>query len=67
MMLTIIKDVIVGTPEMGGPIEYYYIGDMDVKFDTIAEDEQNKEPFFNFVFEAENFMDAKSKENWRNI
>merc|ERR1712074_357574 len=34
----------------------------DVKFDTIAEDEQNKEPFFNFVFEAEHFLDAKSKE-----
>ena len=31
---TIIKDIIVGTPEMGGPIEYYYIGDMDVKFDV---------------------------------
>ena len=35
---------------------------MDVKFDTIAEDEQNKEPFFNFVFEAEHFLDPKSKE-----
>ena len=29
----IIEDIILGTPEMGGPIEYYYIGDMDVKFD----------------------------------
>ena len=36
--------------------------DMDVKFDTIHEDEQNKEPFFNFVFEAEHFLDPKSKE-----
>ena len=35
---------------------------MDVKFDKIDEDEQNKEPFFDFVFEAENFWDAKSKE-----
>ena len=36
--------------------------DMDVKFDAIQEDESNKEPFFNFVFEAENFLDVKSKE-----
>ena len=36
--------------------------DMDVKFDAIQDDEQNKEPFFNFVFEAEHFLDAKSKE-----
>ena len=36
--------------------------DMDVKFDTIHEDEQNKEPFFYFVFEAEHFLDPKSKE-----
>ena len=35
--------------------------DMDVKFDAIQEDESNKEPFFNFVFEAEHFLDAKSK------
>ena len=35
---------------------------MDVKFDSIQEDESNKEPFFNFVFEAEHFLDAKSKE-----
>ena len=33
---------------------------MDVNFDNIEEDEQNKEPFLNFVFEAENFLDAKS-------
>ena len=26
---------------------------MDVKFVAIQEDESNKEPFFNFVFEAE--------------
>ena len=32
---------------------------MDVKFDAIQEDERNKEPFFNFVFEAEHFLDAK--------
>ena len=36
--------------------------DMDVKFDAIQEDESNKEPFFNFVFEAEHFLDVKSKE-----
>jgi hypothetical protein len=36
--------------------------DMDVIFDKIEEDEPTKEPFFNFVFEAENFLDAKSKE-----
>jgi len=36
--------------------------DMDVKFDAIQDDEQNKEPFFNFVFEAEHFLDVKSKE-----
>jgi hypothetical protein len=36
--------------------------DVDVTFDDIEEDEPNKEPFFNFVFEAENFMDVKSKE-----
>ena len=36
--------------------------DMDVKCDTVQEDEPNKEPFFNFVFEVENFLDAKSKE-----
>ena len=36
--------------------------DMDVKFDKIEEDEPTKEPFFDFVFEAENFLDAKSKE-----
>ena len=35
---------------------------MDVKFDSIQKDESNKEPFFNFVFEAEHFLDAKSKE-----
>ena len=35
---------------------------MDVKFDAIQDDEQNKEPFFNFVFEAEHFLDVKSKE-----
>ena len=35
--------------------------DFDVKFDEIEEDEPAKEPFFDFVFEAENFMDAKSK------
>jgi hypothetical protein len=35
---------------------------MDVKFDAIQEDESNKEPFFNFVFEAEHFLDVKSKE-----
>ena len=35
---------------------------MVVKFDSIQEDESNKEPFFNFVFEAEHFLDAKSKE-----
>ena len=32
--------------------------DIDVEFDTVQEDEQNKERFFNFVFEAENFLDA---------
>jgi hypothetical protein len=31
---SIIRDIIIGTPEMGGPIDYYYIGDMDVKFDV---------------------------------
>jgi hypothetical protein len=40
--------------------------DVDVKFDDIEEDESNKEPFFNFVFEAENFMDVKSKETLEN-
>ena len=40
--------------------------DVDVKFDDIEEDEPNKEPFFNFVFEAENFMDVKSKETLEN-
>ena len=35
---------------------------MYVKFDSIQEDESNREPFFNFVFEAEHFLDAKSKE-----
>ena len=35
---------------------------MDVKFDTIQEDEANKEPFFSFVFEAEHFLDTKAKE-----
>jgi hypothetical protein len=40
--------------------------DVDVTFDNIEEDEPNKEPFFNFVFEAENFMDAKSKEKLEN-
>ena len=36
--------------------------DLDVEFDEIKEDESNKEPFFNFVFEAEHFLDGKSKE-----
>ncbi len=36
--------------------------DVDVTFDDIEEDEPNKEPFFNFVFEAEHFLDVKSKE-----
>ena len=36
--------------------------DLDVKFDDIVEDDPNKEPFFNFVFEAEHFLDGKSKE-----
>ena len=36
--------------------------DVDVEFDEINEDESNKEPFFNFVFEAEHFLDNKSKE-----
>ena len=40
--------------------------DVDVQFDNIEEDEPNKEPFFNFVFEAENFMDVKSKETLEN-
>jgi len=31
---SIIRNIIIGTPEMGGPIDYYYIGDMDVKFDV---------------------------------
>ena len=35
--------------------------DFDVTFDEIEEDEPAKEPFFDFVFEAENFMNAKSK------
>jgi len=26
----ILKTLLVGTPEMGGPVSYYYIGDMDV-------------------------------------
>ena len=29
--------------------------DVDVQFDHIGEDETNKEPFFNFVFETENY------------
>ena len=33
-----------------------------VKFDNIEEDEPTKEPFFDFVFESESFLDAKSKE-----
>ena len=36
--------------------------DVDVEFDEINEDESNREPFFNFVFEAEHFLDNKSKE-----
>ena len=36
--------------------------DIDVKYDKIKEDESSKEPFFNFVFEAENFLDSESKE-----
>ena len=36
--------------------------DLDVEFDDIVEDDPNKEPFFNFVFEAEHFLDTKSKE-----
>ena len=31
---SIIKDIIVGTKPMGGPVDYYYIGEMDVKFTT---------------------------------
>ena len=42
------------------------VEDVDVQFDNIEEDEPNKEPFFNFVFEAENFMDAKSKDKLEN-
>jgi len=50
---SIVKDIIVGTPEMGGPIEYYYIGDMDVKFDvdkdTIYLLNGELEPIENFI------------------
>jgi hypothetical protein len=30
----ILKTLLVGTPEMGGPVSYYYIGPMDVKYNT---------------------------------
>jgi hypothetical protein len=30
----IIRDIMIGSPEMGGPVAYYYIGDMDVSFDV---------------------------------
>jgi hypothetical protein len=36
--------------------------DIDVKYDKVKEDESSREPFFNFVFEAENFLDSESKE-----
>ena len=39
---------------------------LNVAIDDIEDDEPNKEPFFNFVFEAENFMDVKSKETLEN-
>ena len=39
---------------------------LNVAIDDIEDDELNKEPFFNFVFEAENFMDLKSKETLEN-
>ena len=35
--------------------------DYDVKFDAVDENEANKEYFFDFVLEAETFMDNKSK------
>lgn len=30
----ILKTLLVGTPEMGGPVSYYYIGPMDVEYST---------------------------------
>ena len=32
----IIKTLLVGTPEMGGPVSYYYIGEMDVKHEKVG-------------------------------
>ena len=41
--------------------------DCDVKFDDVDENEANKEYFFDFVMEAETFLNNKSKKYLKNM